>query len=186
MALDNPLLKMTPENFEKYVCGVVRREKMALKDVSVTHLEFVKGMDGDYQMDLVATFVVLREALFRVLIECKRYSNPIKRETVMILQQKLQSTGSQKGMVFSTSSFQRGATKFAKAHGIALVQVHRGKKHVFVTNERGLALPETSEEEDLLDAWTAELVTHVGSHSCPYLARPDVYPGENLKVYFGL
>jgi hypothetical protein len=104
----------------------------------------------------------------------------------MVLEQKLQSTGSQKGMIFSTSPFQSGAIEFATAHGIALVHVHWMKKHVFVTNERGPVLPEPTEEEKLLDAWTAELVTHVGSHSYPYLARPDIYPGENLKAYLGL
>jgi len=186
MDSDNPLLKMTPEKFEKYVRGIVRREKLSLKDFLVTHLEAVKGRDGEYKMDLVATFVALGNALFRVLIECKRYSNPIERDVVMVLEQKVQSTGSQKGMIFSTSPFQSGAIEFAKDHGIALVQVHWGKKRVFVTNEQGAVLLEPTEEEKLLDAWTAELVTEVGRHAYPYLARPDVYPGENLKAYFGI
>lgn len=119
MVSDNPLMNMTPEKFEKYVRGIVRREKMALKEFSVTHLELIEGMDGEYKMDIIATFVAIGEALFRVLIECKRYSKSIERDIVMVLEEKLQSTGSQKGMIFSTSPFQSGAIEFATAHGIA-------------------------------------------------------------------
>ena len=186
MPTDNPLLKMTPEKFEKYVRGVVKREKLILKNFEVTHLELVKGMDGEYKMDVVATFTAFGNGLFTVLIECKRYSNPIEREIVMILEQKLQSTGSQKGMIFSTSTFQRGAVEFAMAHGIALVHVQWGKKRVFVTNERNKGgVPELTEEEKLLESWTAELMTQKGKEPFSYLGRPDVYPGENLKAYLG-
>jgi restriction system protein len=187
MATDNPLLKMTPERFEKYVRGIVKREKMTLQDFEVTHLESVNGMDGEYTMDVVATFVLFGGAIFRTLIECKRYSNPIEREIVMILEQKLQSTGSQKGMIFSTSSFQSGAIEFAKAHGIALVFVQWGRKRVFVTNERRQGeIPSMTEEDRILESWTAELITQKWQAPFPYLARPDVFPGENLKAYLGL
>jgi hypothetical protein len=187
MATDNPLLKMTPEKFEKYVRGIVKREKMILQDFEVTHLELVEGMDGEYKMDVVATFVLFGGAIYRTLIECKRYSNPIEREVVMILEQKLLSTGSHKGMIFSTSHFQSGAVEFAKSHGIALVYVQWGKKRVFVTNERNRSrVHEMTEEENLLESWTAELMTQKGREPFPYLGRPDVFPGENLLAYFGL
>jgi Restriction endonuclease len=130
---------------------------------------------------------LFRGAIYRTLIECKRYSNPIEREIVMILLQKLQSTGSQKGMIFSTSPFQSGAIEFAKIHGIALVYVQWGKKCVFVTNERNQGgIPQMTDEEKLLESWTAELMTQKGREPFPYLGRPDVFPGENLKVYLGL
>ena len=51
-------------------------------------------------MDLVATFSVFGGAVVRFLIKCKRYSKAIKRDNVMILNQKLKSTGSHKGMIF--------------------------------------------------------------------------------------
>ena len=184
MTTDNPLQKMTPEKFEKYVRGIVKRENMTLQDFKVTHLEPVEGMDGEYKMDVVATFVLFGGAVYRTLIECKRYSDPIEREIVMILQQKLQSTGSQKGMIFSTSRYQSGAIEFAKVHGVALVYVQWGKKRVFVTNERnGGGIRQTTEEEDVLESWTAELMTQKGDEPFPYLGRPDVFPGENLKAY---
>ncbi len=184
MKTDNPLQNMTPGKFEKYVRAIVKRENMKLQDFEVTHLEPVEGMDGEYKMDVVATFVLFGGAIYRTLIECKRYSNTIEREIVMILEQKLQSTGSQKGMIFSTSLFQSGAIEFAKAHGIALVYVQWGKKRVFITNERNReGMPQMTKEEKLLECWTAELMTQKGKEPFPYLGRPDVFPGENLKVY---
>jgi hypothetical protein len=103
----------------------------------------------------------------------------------MVLNQKLQSTGSQKGLIFSTSQFQSGAIEFAIAHGIALVHVEWGKKSVFVTNQDTPVQPR-SEEEILLDSYTSSLLTSIEDHPYPYLGRPDVYPGENLKAYLGL
>lgn len=75
----------------------MKQKKMPLQNIEVTHLEPVDGMDGQYKMDVVATFVLFGGAVYRTLIECKRYSKPIEREIVMILEQKLQSTGSKKG-----------------------------------------------------------------------------------------
>lgn len=37
--------------------------------------------------------------------------------------QKIQSTGAHKAFVISSSGFQSGATDFARAHGIALIQL---------------------------------------------------------------
>ncbi|MGP3790676.1 restriction endonuclease [Pseudomonas sp. B392_1p] len=61
-----------------------------------------------------------------VLIECKKYSSPIERETVQVLHDKVRSLGAHKGMLFTTTGFQSGAIKYAKAHGIALIRVTSG------------------------------------------------------------
>ena len=75
-------------------------------------------------------------ALFKVLVECKRYKSEIKREVIQLLFDKLRATGAQKGMVFSTSGFQSGAFKFAEEHGIALVRVIEGR-YTYVTKSGG-------------------------------------------------
>lgn len=183
MPQKSPLLQLTPDAFERYVRGILRREKMNVQDLVVNHLENVAGSDGDYVMDVVATFTVFGGAVIRCLIECKRYSNPIEREKVMILQQKLLSTGCQKGMIFSTSEFQSGAIEFAKIHGIALVHVQRGKKMVFVTNANEKEVRTPSEEEILIDSWTAVLVTELTGYAYPFLGRDDIFPGVNLLAY---
>jgi hypothetical protein len=72
MPTKNPLLNLTPAQFAKYVHGIVRKEKMQLKSLSVERLKTVDGSDGGYELDLVATFSVYGEAIIRFLIECKR------------------------------------------------------------------------------------------------------------------
>lgn len=61
------------------------------------------------------------------LIECKKYKNPVPREKVELLFNRIRAVGAHKGMLFSTSRFQSGTVQFAKKHGIALVQVIEGK-----------------------------------------------------------
>ena len=58
MPQKNPLLLMTPAAFERYVRGILKREKFKVQDLVVNHLENVEGKDGDYVMDVVATFTV--------------------------------------------------------------------------------------------------------------------------------
>ena len=59
----------------------------------------------------------------KVVIECKRQSGSIERPVVTDLCAKLQSIGAQKGIIISTSGFQRDAVRYAKEHGIALWQI---------------------------------------------------------------
>lgn len=61
-----------------------------------------------------------------MLVECKKHKNPIKRELVQALHQKQLSLGANKAILVSTSAFQEGAIKFARAHGIALVKLISG------------------------------------------------------------
>jgi restriction system protein len=51
----------------------------------------------------------------------------VSREEVQVLSQRLQSTGTHKGILVSTNGFQRAAIEYATAHGIALVRVLEGK-----------------------------------------------------------
>jgi len=99
--------------------------RLALVDYRSEHLASLSGTDGDYVIDVVATFSALG-AEFVVLIECKHHARKVERQDVQVLHTKLQSLGAQKGMLFSISGFQSGALEFAAAHGIALVTVATG------------------------------------------------------------
>jgi len=92
-----------------------------------------------------------------VLIECKYHKNPIKREVVQVLLDKLRATGAQKGIVFSTVKFQKGAIEFAQAHGIALVMVANGKT-MYVTRSANQATA-----SDDLPSYVCWLVRLTGS-----------------------
>ena len=62
-----------------------------------------------------------------MLVEAKLHKNPIKRELVQVLYQKVQSAGAHKGVMVSTAPHQTGAVRFAQVHGIALATVTEGR-----------------------------------------------------------
>lgn len=125
-------VNITPEEFEQWVKSWVERSCndsdpcSGFKSFQVTHREHLKGRSGEYEIDVVVRLEVFLGAEVEVLIECKRYKNPVKRDMVMILNQKLQEMGAHKGIIFSTSDFQKGAIEFGAEHGIALVTVQEG------------------------------------------------------------
>ncbi|MCK5136640.1 MAG: restriction endonuclease [Bacteroidales bacterium] len=129
----------TPTEFEKAVMKLFMSLPDELVSKSIEHNVKIPGIDGIYQIDIKLTFEVFG-ANFLVLIECKRYSSPVKREAVQILHSKLSSLGAQKGVLVSTSGFQRGAIQYAKEHGIALLRIAAGRmtyetKNIFSDGE---------------------------------------------------
>ena len=119
-------LTITPVEFELEVKRIIEEEGVGLNNFRTKHLEKIPGIDGDYVIDVTATFDALG-ADFKVLIECKRHKDPISRDYVQILKDKVNSTGAHKGMLFSTSTFKSGAVKYAETHGIALIEIKDGK-----------------------------------------------------------
>jgi restriction system protein len=122
--MDNPT-ELTPEQFEREVEKQIRSMGIGLSEFTVQRLEKISAADGIYEIDVTARFDALG-ASFLVLIECKHHKNPIKREVVQILNDRLRAVGAQKGMIFSTVQYQRGALEYAKKHGIALARVIDG------------------------------------------------------------
>ncbi|WP_159473766.1 restriction endonuclease [Chryseobacterium sp. 18068] len=97
-----------------------------LNDLKIQHNTKIESYDGNYQIDVYTEFEALNTKI-KVLVECKKHKNFIKRETVQVLYDKIRATGSHKGIIFATSGFQSGAEKFAKEHGIALITIIDGK-----------------------------------------------------------
>ena len=96
------------------------------------------------------------------MVECKHHKSPIKREAVQILRDRIRSTGAQKGMIFSTSNFQRGVLEFAKKHRIALARVAEGKTS-YETRAQGASVnPPTWVKTPPFVGWWLQL-TSVGS-----------------------
>ena len=122
------VVEIGPTQFETQVKRWLHKASDGLRDFRVSHRRMLEGSGGQYEIDVVAEFEALGGASIIVLVECKYYrrSNPIKRDTVMTLHAKLQDVGAHKGILFSTSRFQRGALQYAKAHGIGLVRVEDG------------------------------------------------------------
>lgn len=144
-------LELTPEQFELEVKRFVEKLGSNLQSFEAKHLESVSGMDGDYEIDIVAKFIAL-DVAFTVLVECKRYKEPVKREVVQILKDKLNSTGAQKGMIFTTSGFQKGAIEYATKNGIALVQLVDERANYFARSE-GFSLELPKIEKPPVAGW---------------------------------
>ena len=115
---------ITPTEFEIFCLETVKAyaEREGLKDFVIKHNQKIEAYDSTYQIDVLAEYTALG-CKNKVIIECKHHSGNIKRTVVTDLDKKIQSIGAQKGIVISTSGFQRDAVKYAEAHGIALWQI---------------------------------------------------------------
>lgn len=113
---------MTPEEFEKYSLDILKEQTKGLENLEIRHNVIIKKNDGNYQIDGKIQFDVMG-VRYVTLVECKHYRSPITREKVQILYDKIRAIGANKGVLISTSNFQIGAIKYAKEHGIALIQI---------------------------------------------------------------
>lgn len=121
---ENSFYSISPIEFEKRCKAILEgyAEEEGLKEFSIIHNKHLSAHDGNYQIDIYAEFTALG-VRFKVLCECKRYKNKVKRDIVSSLHGKMASLGTHKGIILSTSGFQSGAIEYAKKHGIALIQV---------------------------------------------------------------
>ncbi len=119
-----PPADLTPGEFEAYVTTLFDALELggAVDNLRVQTHEVVRGADGAYDFDATVRYE-LGGMDFLIVVEAKRHKNPIKRELVQVLHQKLQSVGAHKAVMVSTAPFQQGALDFALVHGIALVTV---------------------------------------------------------------
>jgi len=123
---EHDVTELSAEAFELAVKQILEASGSDLKAFVAEHRRNVHGVDGAYEVDVRAAFTALNVD-FQVLVECKHHKHPIRREVVQVLHDKIRSTGSHKGMIFATSTFQKGALEYAKAHGIALIRIADGK-----------------------------------------------------------
>lgn len=132
--------EITPTEFEKFCLETLKAyaEKESLKDFEIRHNQKVETYDGTYQIDVLAEYTALG-CRNMVVVECKKYTRNVERSVVAELYAKVQSIGAQKGILISTSGFQKDAVKFAGVHGIALWQVcEETIKHI--TNAMGVSI----------------------------------------------
>jgi hypothetical protein len=121
-----PPADITPAEFEQFVVELVSSASGQVDDLVVTLHDKVTGMDGTYDFDATVRFT-FGGANFLVIVEAKRHRNPIKRELVQVLRDKMQGVGAQKAVMISTAPYQRGALEYARTHGIALATVTEGR-----------------------------------------------------------
>ena len=169
---------ISPDQFEQLVLEYIQDSEPAPENLRLERKEKLHSPDGTYEIDVTARFEALGVE-FLVLVECKRYSGPVKREVVQVLHEKVRSTGAQKGVLFSTGQFQKGAVTYARHHGIALVLVEehdveaivkgatsalepaRVRLGRFVLYEPGRLLPDPPEEETFQVCYEESLGLHL-------------------------
>lgn len=132
-----PPAHITPAEFEHFVIELLGSVRPLVDAFEVKLHDKVQGVDGLYDFDATVKFK-LGGMQFLVLIEAKRHSNPIKRELVQVLHDKLRSVGAQKAAMIATAPFQRGALEYAKTNGIALATVTEAR-FTFETRSAGEA-----------------------------------------------
>lgn len=122
-----PIDQLSPTEFEVLVKSWFETVGHPMESFEVAHLETLPGADGEYTFDVTVRFKAFQGAQFLVLVECKKHKNPVKREVIQVLHDRLRSVGGHKGFVVATTSFQSGVLEYAEKHGIALLQVVSGR-----------------------------------------------------------
>lgn len=116
------LFEMTPTQFEQYSLEIIQEQFQGQENLCVYHNVIEKSGDGTYQIDGEVLFTI-GDFNFKILVECKHYSSSITRDKVVLLADKVRTLKASKGILISTSAFQRGAIQYATEHNIALVQI---------------------------------------------------------------
>jgi hypothetical protein len=160
------------ERYERDVAALFESAGPSVDGVRVVHRDVVAAADGSYEIDTTMRFQ-FAELEFVVLVEAKLQGRPVDRSTAQVLHQKVQSTGAHKGVLVSSSGYQRGALVFAAAHGIALFDYAGGRREVRL---RGPVDPTGAERLwhevtpagtlrplDLSGDWLARLVAPAGA-----------------------
>jgi predicted RecB family endonuclease len=105
--------------FEEYVRDIYSM-LLNLKDegVIVSQITIVRGKSGeDYQIDVYYEF--LRAGIrHRVIIKCKDWKSPVKKETINALELKMRDITGVVGVIISRNGYQSGAKQFADNQGI--------------------------------------------------------------------
>lgn len=124
--MDKEMQEMSPTEFEKWCLKIIKgyAETNKLQGFKIEHNKRIQGSDGTYQIDVYAEFMELG-VKFKVLCECKKHRNSIKRSVISELYNRLISTSCQKGIMITTSDYQSGAIEYAKKHSIALIRVRK-------------------------------------------------------------
>jgi hypothetical protein len=99
---------ITPAEFETFVAELLGSTSPLVDHLRITLHESIAGPDGTYDFDCTVRYELMGLE-FLVLVEAKRNSNPIKRELVQVLHQKLLSVGAHKAVMVSTAPYQQVA-----------------------------------------------------------------------------
>lgn len=169
---DSQLGVINWEDFERAVKVILGTAGAKIENFKVNGKKKFQSDDGEYEIDGSVEFTMLGGARFLVLIECKskKTGNGVKRDEVLAFHSKIESLKAQKGIFFTTSTFQKGAIEYAKKQSIALVQVVKGETTYITKGAENVSPPPWLN----LPEYAGWLVS-LGENSLTYsLVRPEI------------
>jgi restriction system protein len=178
---EKAFMDITPGEFEKYSLDLLTEQTQNLENLVIEHNTIIEAYDGNYQIDGYIEFTVMG-IKYKTILECKHYKSAITREKVQILYGKIQSLGAQKGILISTSNFQRGAMEYARAHGIALIQMTEAGTNFETRDGMNMIMNSGRKPFNYGKPYSGVLLRKgdIGEISCSYLSRVNNNLGEFL------
>lgn len=142
--LENIVTEMSPTEFEMHCLELLNSLKNDFSKCDIKHNQIYKADDGNYQLDGVIEFEQFG-VKYKTIVECKKYKSSIKRSQIQVLHDTIRNVGAHKGILVSTSSYQKGAVDYARKHGIALLQIVDG----FITTIQNSLYPPKIQKLDV-------------------------------------
>ncbi|SHS97691.1 Restriction endonuclease [Mycobacteroides abscessus subsp. abscessus] len=179
---EKAFMDITPEEFEKYSLDLLTEQTQNLENLVIKHNVILETYDGNYQIDGYIEFTVMG-IKYKTIVECKHYKSAITREKVQVLYGKIQSIGAQKGILISTSNFQSGAMEYARAHGIALIQITEAGTNFETRDQMNMIMNSGRKPFNYGKPYSGVLIreSDAGGISCSYLSRYNYTLGEFLE-----
>lgn len=92
------------------------------QNISVEHNKQLQGKYLSHQCDVYWKFESAGME-YSTIVECKNWNKRLKQENLLAFRAKLEDLNNPKGVIVTRSGYQKGAVKYAKAHGILLYEL---------------------------------------------------------------
>jgi len=113
-----PLLQRNPRDWrELEVTAMLFLEYQGCSAARGVDLE---GIRGKHRVDVLGTFS-LKGMEYKTIVECKYWSQKVRKEQVATLVSIMEDVGASKGIIISKSGFQTGAVNYAKKRSVELL-----------------------------------------------------------------
>lgn len=106
------------------------------ENISVEHNKQLQGKYLSHQCDVYWKFESAGIE-YLTIVECKNWNKRLKQENLLAFRAKLEDLNNPKGVMVTRSGYQKGAVKYAKAHGILLYELFQAPLRPLLTVTEG-------------------------------------------------
>jgi hypothetical protein len=141
---------MEPTDYEVMVADICQ-QIVGEERATIHRRKKFAGKSGQHhEIDVSVEFRYMK-VRFLVLLECKWWNKQVGADQIMILAQRMEDIGAQKGILVTKVGFQRGAFTVARSKGIALV-LCRTPQEFGVLMEKNPASPSAGGVDDVINS----------------------------------